>query len=84
MKKVKHIDKYIFFICLGVSILLFVGGFFCPPMGVIDGSILTASGILLGFGALGVAGQNLANGKEITFQHGDTEVTIGDDDGNDK
>ena len=79
MKKVKHIDKYIFFICLGVSILLFVGGFFCPPMGVIDGSILTASGILLGFGALGVVGQNLENGKEITFQHGDTEVTIGDD-----
>ena len=80
MKATKHTDKYIFFVCLGMSILLFVGGFFCPPMGVIDGSILTAAGILLGFGALGVAGQNLANGKEVTFQHGETEVTIGDDD----
>ena len=33
----------------------------CPPMGVIDGSVLKAAGILLGFAALGVAGQNLAN-----------------------
>lgn len=74
----KHVDKYIFFMCLIVAISLFVGGFFCPPMGVIDGSILKAAGILLGFAALGVAGQNLANGKEVTFNHGETEVTIGD------
>lgn len=79
MKATKHTDKYIFFVCLGMSILLFVGGFFCPPMGVIDGSILTAAGILLGFGALGVAGQNLANGKDVKFNHGDTEITIGDE-----
>lgn len=58
---------------------MFVGGFFCPPMGVIDGSVLKAGGILLGFAALGVAGQNLANGKGITFSHGETEVTIDED-----
>ena len=79
MKKTSnHVDKYIFFICLACAIGLFVGGFFCPPMGVIDGSILTAGGILLGFAALGVAGQNLANGKVVTFTHEDTEMTIGD------
>lgn len=83
MKK-PHADKYIFYICLGIAILLFVGGFFCPPMGVIDGSLLKASGILLGFAALGVAGQNLANGKDITFQHGETEVTIGEQDDENK
>lgn len=49
-------------------------------MGSIDGSILKAAGILLGFAALGVAGQNLANGKEVAFHHGETEVTIGDGD----
>lgn len=75
----KHADKYIFYVCLTCSIVLFVGGFFCPPMGVIDGSLLKAAGILLGFATLAVAGQNLANGKDITFHHGDTEVTIGDD-----
>lgn len=80
MKK-HHVDKHIFFVCLTVAIALFVGGFFCPPMGVIDGSVLKAGGILLGFATLAVAGQNLANGKDIQFKHGDTEITIDDENG---
>lgn len=83
MKKQPHADKYIFYVCLGIAIALFIAGFFCPPRGVIDGSVLTASGILLGFAALGVAGQNLANGKEVTFQKDDLNVTIGDNDDED-
>jgi len=79
----KHADKYIFYFCLGISVALFFLGALCPPMGVIDNSILTAGGILLGFAALGVAGQNLANGKGVTFSHGDTEVTIDDEDNED-
>ena len=75
MKK-KHVDKYIFFICLFSSIALFVGGFFCPPMGEIDGSVLTAGGILFGFATLAIAGQNLANGKEVVFKKGDIEVSV--------
>lgn len=78
MKKQHHADKYIFIACLVVAIALFIGGFFCPPMGVIDGSVLKASGILLGFAALGVAGQNLANGKEISMHKDDLDITIGD------
>ena len=74
----QHADKYIFCACLAVAVALFLGGFFCPPTGVIDGSILKAGGILLGFAALGVAGQNLANGKRITFSHENTEVAIGE------
>ena len=82
----KQADKYIFYVCLIIAIMLFVGGFFCPPMGVIDGSVLKAAGILLGFAALGVAGQNLANGKDITIQKDDLNLTIGDnnDGGKDK
>lgn len=75
-----HADKYLFIVCLSLAAVLFIGGFFCPPMGVIDGSVLKAGCILLGFAALGVAGQNLANGKDVTFNHGDTEVIIGDND----
>ena len=71
-----RVDKYIFFVCLAVSIALFIGGFFCPPMGQIDGSVLTAGGILFGFAALAVAGQNLANGKEVVFKKGDIEVSV--------
>lgn len=78
----KHADKYIFYVCLAFALILFVGGFFCPPMGVIDGSVLKAAGILLGFASLAVAGQNLANGKDITFSHGETKVEINDEEEN--
>lgn len=78
MDRQKQVDKHIFFVCLGVAIALFIGGFFCPPMGVIDGSVLTAAGILFGFAALGIAGQNLANGKEVIFRKEDMNLTIGD------
>ena len=80
-KKVKkREDKAIFYVCLATAIALYVGSFFCPPMGSIDGSILKAGATLLGFGALGIVGKNLAEGKEITFHHDDTEITIGDND----
>lgn len=79
MKEQKHADKGIFIVCLVCSLALFIGGFFCPPMGVIDGSVLKAGGILLGFATLAVAGQNLANGKDVTFKKDDTELKIGDD-----
>lgn len=78
MDRQKQVDKYIFFVCLGVAIALFIGGFFCPPMGIIDGSVLTAAGILFGFAALGIAGQSLANGKEVVFHKEDMNLTIGD------
>lgn len=75
-------DKYIFLVCLAVAICLFVGGFFCPPMGVIDGSVLKASGILLGFASLAVLAQAIHNGKSISFTKGDMEVEVGEDDDN--
>lgn len=78
--KQRHADKYIFIACLAMAIILMLFGALTPPPGIIDPSILTASGILLGFAALGVAGQNLANGKEVTFKHGETEAKIGNDD----
>ena len=41
-----------FWICLIVSIGLIVAGFCVPPMGIIDGSVLMAVGILFGFASL--------------------------------
>lgn len=80
MKNRKQTDKQIFFVCLGISITLFVGGFFCPPMGVIDGSVLKAAGILFAFSALAVGAQALANGKEVTIHKDDLDITVGDKD----
>lgn len=76
----KHEDKVIFYVCLGVAIALLATSFFLPPTGVIDPSILKAVAELLGFAALAIVGKNLALGKEVTFHHGQTEVTIGDND----
>ena len=50
MKKAKRTIP--FWICLIVSISLIVAGFCVPPMGIIDGSVLTAVGILFGFATL--------------------------------
>lgn len=80
MKTTKHADKYIFYICLVASIVIGVVSFILPPTGVIDPSCLKFIALLLGFSALGVAGQNLANGKDVIFSHGDTKVEINDDD----
>ena len=80
MKKQYHADKYIFYVCLGIAIALFVGGFFCPPMGVIDGSVLKAVRILLGLAVPAGASNTLANGKDVECRHNDTQITIGDND----
>lgn len=79
MMKAKHADKPIFYVCLIMCIVLLVASFLLPPQGVIDPSVLTAAGILFAFAALGVAGQNLANGKDVTFKKGDMEFTIDDE-----
>jgi membrane-bound ClpP family serine protease len=74
----KHEDRAIFYVCLAVAIVLLLVSFFMPPRGVIDPSVLKAAAILLGFAALGIVGKNLSLGKDVTFSHGDTEVTIGE------
>ena len=82
MKKQYHADKYIFWFCLVLAAALFIGSFFCPPMGEIHPSVLKAGGILSLMQAIAIVGQNLANGKDVTFSHGETEVTIKDDEDN--
>lgn len=74
-----HVDKYIFFVCLAAAIIIGAVSFVLPPTGIIDPSVLKFIALLLGFAALGVAGQNLANGKDVIFSHGETEVTIKDE-----
>ena len=76
----KQEDKVIFYVCLATAIVLLCVSFALPPTGVIDPSILKAVAELLGFAALAIIGKNLAMGKEVTYKHGDTEVTIGDND----
>ena len=59
------------------AIGLFVWGFFVPPLGTIDGSVLKAAGILLGFAVLWVIAHIVIElDKTARFRHGETEVVI--------
>lgn len=62
-----------------VSVGLIVGGFFVPPMGVIDGSVLTACGILFAFAALFVAADAIEKGVDTKITHRDTTVELTND-----
>lgn len=67
---------FAFWVCLLTSVGLLIGGFFVPPMGVIDGSLLKAVGLLLGFGTLGQAPILLESLKSAKFTKGDMTVEV--------
>lgn len=66
----------VFYSTFILSVLLIIAGFFCPPMGVIDGSVLTAVGLLLLFAVIEKLPQAIKEGRSIKFQKGDLEVEV--------
>ena len=73
----------VFYINLTLSILLIAGGFVCPPMGVIDGSVLTAVGLLLAFAGLArlpAFMEQAAKGKTIRLKEGDFTAEVSSSD----
>ena len=74
----------VFYLTLAISLLLIIGGFLLPPMGIIDGSVLTAVGELLMFGVLAQMPALIdaaKNGKSVKISNGDftAEVTSSDE-----
>lgn len=61
------------------SVLLIVGGFFCPPIGVIDGSVLSAVGLLLMFSVVDKLPDAIKAGKSVRIQKGDFTAEVGDE-----
>ena len=68
-------------ICFVISVLLIIDGFLLPPMGVIDGSVLTAVGEILLFPVVIYGFRAIELGLEVKIQKGDTSVEIHKDDG---
>lgn len=58
------------------AISLFVAGFLVPPMGIIDGSVLKAGGILLGFGSVAQVPELARRGTDVKLQHGQTQLSV--------
>ena len=74
-----------FYINLSVSIVLIVGGFLLPPMGIIDGSVLTAVGELLMFGVLAQVPALISaakNGKSVKISKGDFSAEVSSSENN--
>ena len=70
------LSRVTFMICFLVSAGLIVGGFFVPPMGVIDGSVLTAVGELLLFPTLLYGYRAIEMGLRVKFQRGETSIEV--------
>ena len=69
----------IFYLTFAISLLLIIGGFLLPPMGIIDGSVLTAVGELLMFGVLAQVPAIIdaaKNGKSIKVTKGDFTAEV--------
>lgn len=68
-----------FYVTLVISIALIVGGFFVPPLGVIDGSVLTAVGELVMFCVIAQIPsivEAAKNGKSIRVKKGDFSAEV--------
>ena len=68
-------------VCLMATIVLFVTSAYWPPKGVIDPSMFKAAGYIFAFATLMVVREGVREGLGVSFTHGDTTVTIRDQDG---
>ena len=62
------------------SLVLLTASFLCPPLAVIDGSILAGVGEVFGFAALWTLIKAMDEGHTATITHKDTTLTIGEED----
>lgn len=65
-----------FYFNLIVSVLLIVGGFLVPPVGIIDGSVLTAVGLLLMFSVIEKIPDVIKAGMSVKIQKGDFSAEL--------
>ncbi|MBR4533075.1 MAG: hypothetical protein IKO85_00805 [Bacteroidaceae bacterium] len=75
-KKECRMCTVVFCITFAVALALIIGGFFVPPMGVIDGSVLTAVGELIVFPALAFGMRAVELGYDLRLQKGDASMSI--------
>lgn len=70
--------NYSFWICLIASIILIAVSFVVPPTGIIDGSVLCATGELFAFASLGTLITAIRKGKDARIRHKNTTIEVGD------
>jgi len=60
-----------------VALALGIIGFFTPPKGAIDGSVLMFGGLMFAFATLFMVDRAVERGLDARVKHGKTEVAIG-------
>ncbi len=78
--KERLLSSISFWVCLCTSLVLIALGFVVPPMGSIDGSVLTSVGELFGFATLAVVADAIKFGYDAKITHGNTTVEVNNDD----
>ena len=58
------------------SMVLITASFICPPLAVIDGSVLAAVGEVFAFAALWTLIKAMDDGHTATLTHNDTTLTV--------
>lgn len=79
----KFFNSYIahnlwFYIFSVVAVGLLIASFIVPPTGVIDSSVLAATGETFAFAALGAVIKAIDKGVDAKVQRGNTTLVVGD------
>lgn len=80
-KRVSISTTIALWICLSMTIAMFVTSFFIPPRGVIDGSMFKAAGFMFAFATLFELREAIREGLGVKLTHGDTTIEVHDLDG---
>lgn len=78
LQKIKMciVGNFWFHIFAIFSMTLIAASFVCPPLAVIDGSVLAAVGEVFAFAALWTLIKAMDDGHTATLTHNDTTLTI--------
>ena len=82
MQKQVNKTKLFAIILALVAVGLIITGFFVPPMGSIDGSVLQGAGEIIGLVSIFFGWDSVDKGFGAKLKHKDTEATIGKLDNN--
>lgn len=76
--KSSTVGNPVFWVSFALCAGLIVAGFLVPPMGVVDGSVLTAVGELFAFPTLWTVWHAIERGIDAKMKIGKAEVVLGD------
>ena len=83
-KRVSISTTIALWVCLCMTIAMFVVSLFIPPKGIIDASVFKAAGFMFAFATLYEVREAIREGLGVKLTHGDTTVEIHDLDGEPK